>query len=320
MKTMILCHADCDGMCAAAVALAMYPEASVFFTKPVSFLVDLADAAADRLIICDIAITKSRAAEICAKIADMARGSEVMYFDHHELPVPGKARDLGAVHYHHEESASSSELAYRHFQKDIPAEREWLGLYGAIADYKMDTPFTNERLLNWDRRSIYFQVATLVLGIKDRRFDSYDAKRMIVRALSSGKAPSEISGLVEAARDSASKEAEVYAFVKAHAKRRKSFGYVEDELHFGFRGPAALFSASVTGSPVGLCISMREKGIDVTARRRTRGIALNQLMEQASEPVGGSGGGLPDAAGARIPRDSLEGFLSKVEQLLRKAQ
>ena len=61
MKTTILTHADCDGLCAGAIALAKFPDADVFFTKPVSFLYDFRDTKAERIVICDIALTKSHA-------------------------------------------------------------------------------------------------------------------------------------------------------------------------------------------------------------------------------------------------------------------
>ena len=64
MKTVILTHADCDGMCAGAIAQAAFPDAEVFFTKPVSFIVDLKQTKASRIIVADIAMTKRNADEI----------------------------------------------------------------------------------------------------------------------------------------------------------------------------------------------------------------------------------------------------------------
>ena len=57
MKTVILTHADCDGICAGAIAKAKFREADVFFTKPVSFFHDLKNVNAERIVICDIAMT-----------------------------------------------------------------------------------------------------------------------------------------------------------------------------------------------------------------------------------------------------------------------
>ena len=317
MKTVVLCHADCDGMCAGAIALSMFPDASVFFTKPVSFLYDLRNTEADKLIICDIAITKSHANDILDTLAKKSEKCEILYFDHHELPEGISKSGVKVKRYVHEMNVSASELIYRHFQDEIPRERVWIALYGAIGDYEDDTPFALERAANWDRRALFFEVSTLILGIKNRKFDNYDAKRLIVKTMSAGKNPSEVPGLVKSAKDAVTREFELYVFIKENAEKIGRVGCVISMPHFGFRGPAALFAATVTDCPVGLCIYERERYIDITARKRNSGVALNKVMEAASGLVGGSGGGHPEAAGARIPSGKLDEFLKHVNKLVK---
>ena len=86
MKTIILTHADCDGICSAAIAKAKFQDADVFFTKPVSFLRDLEETRADRIIIADIAITKKDAQKIAELMKIRSRKTEITYFDHHRIP------------------------------------------------------------------------------------------------------------------------------------------------------------------------------------------------------------------------------------------
>ena len=318
MKTIILAHADCDGLCAAAIAQAKFPDAEVFFTKPVSFLADLKDADADRIIICDIAITRSDAMELVKELHSRAGKSEILYFDHHALPSNIKEGDLKGVKCIRKPDVCTSELIYRHFHGEIPSERVWVALYGAIGDYQDDTPFALEMLADWDKRALYFEVSTLILGIKERQFDSYDAKRLIVKSMANGRNPSDIPGMVESAKVAVTREFEMYDLIKKNAEKRHGIGVITDLPHFGFRGPAALFAATITDSPMGLCICERGKYIDVTARKRKAGISLNKLMETAADAVGGSGGGLQEAAGARIPLGTLDDFLKQVSKLLGK--
>lgn len=314
MKTLILTHSDCDGICAGAIALAKFPDAKIFFTKPVSFYEDLKRADADRFVIADIAISKNYRLSM-PKL--MRKKKHVLYFDHH--PLPNDVREMvkrSAETFVHNEDASSSELIFKYFQKEIPKESVWVAIYGAIGDYTEETGFVKESILNWDRRALYFEVSTLVLGIKNKEFESYDAKRKIVDHMSKGRNPSDIQGLVKSAKDAVRREFDLYNLVKKIAKKSGKVGYVENIQHFGFRGPAALFAATVTNTPVGLCVYRRASDLDITMRQRDYKIPLNSLAETAADQVGGSGGGHLHAAGARIPLGAFEMFLKKLNEMI----
>ncbi len=318
-KTVILTHADCDGICSGAVALSRFPEATVFFTKPASLLDDLRHTEAEKIIISDIALTKKDAVKI---IEEMKRKEcEIFYFDHHDIPDSIKEEDVrNAVSaYFHEKGTSASELIYRAYKNEIPRERVWLAIYGAIGDYLDNTPFIRERMLNWDRRALYFEVSTITLGIKTDEFSGYDAKRIIVYTLASGKNPSDVPGLVKSAKEAVNKEFELYELVKKNAKVLGNIAYVKDIHTFGFRGPSALFSATVKNKPIGISVHTREKYLDITIRTRNYSLKLNKLAEIAAECVDGSGGGLEAAAGARIPHGTLEIFLERLNEEIEKS-
>lgn len=320
MSVTILTHADCDGMCAGAIAMSKYPEARVFFTRPTSLLEDLRETKSEKIIICDIALTKQDARQIVAAMA--AKDADIYYFDHHIIPKTLKKQDIKKAcrSYVHDVNQSASELAYRHYQKDIPRERIWIALYGAIGDYADDTPFVKERILNWDRRALFFEVSTIVLGIKNEEFSSYDAKREIVRVLSEGNNPSDIPGLVKSAKDAVNREFDMYEMLKGISEVSGDVAFVKDKPSFGFRGPAALFTATIRDKPVGMCVHTREGYIDITMRKRSRKYRLNELAEVSAEYVKGSGGGHPEAAGCKIPLDSFQRFLKKLNKEMDKAE
>ncbi len=317
MKTVVLTHADADGICAGAIALSRFPGAEVFFTKPVSFYDDLNSCEAGRIIITDIAITNRDISQVIKLLEEKSKGSEVMYFDHHPLPERAREKLAEKLAVYVNGEGSASELIYRHFQKDIPAERMWAAIYGAIGDYEEHTPFVEELLKKWDGRALYFEAAMIFLGIKDREFDDYETKRLIVQTLADGKNPSEITGLVEAARRAVRDEFLLYELVKRSAKKSGYAGFVRDISSFGFRGPSALFSATVTGGRVGVAAFVRRDKLDITLRSPEYSIDLSSLAEKAAEAVGGAGGGHSHAAGARIPLDKFDDFLAEVNKFLK---
>ncbi len=315
MKTIILTHADCDGICAGAIALSRFPKAEVFFTKPVSFMRDLSEIKADIIIITDIAMTKTDGPHI-VKILGKKK-AEVLYFDHHVIPDSINEKEIkkNVDVFVHDEKASASELIFKYYQKEIPRERVWAALYGAIGDYTENTQFVSDRIKNWDRRAIYFEVSTIVLGIKREEFTSYDEKRKIVRVLANGDNPSDVDGLVMAAKKAVNDEFDLYDVIKKHVKVYGKIAYSKDVHFFGFRGQAALFSATAANTAIGLCIYRRRNHLDITIRSRDKKMRLNKLIENAAESVGGSGGGHPQAAGARIPKKSLDKFLKNLNIL-----
>lgn len=306
-----------DGMCSGAILLSAFPRSHVFFTKPVSLLDDLRHTRADRILIADMALNKRDAPEI---LKEMKNKKIAFYCDEHPHPDNIDPKELERLCdvYIHQEGASSSEIAYRHFQDRIPGERIWPALYGAIADYAGETPFVKERLRNWDIRGIYFEVSTLVLGIKMDAFNSYDAKRDIVKVMAKGGNPSDIFGLVNAAKSAAGKEFQIYKMIKKKAESSGSLGYILDLPYFGFRGPSAIFAAAVRKKPIGISAHTRRGHIDITMRARDTVYPLHKLAEKAAMKAGGSGGGIPEAAGARIPKGQFDVFLKEANIILKE--
>ncbi len=314
MKITILTHSDCDGMCAGAIALSRFPRAEVFFTKPASFADDLEECTSDKIIICDIAFTPNDREKLKHIIKE--KPAKMLYFDHHPLDEGTKSFLKKHLELHHSPDMSASEIIYRHFKDEIPPERVWIAIYGAIGDYCENTEFVKRVEKDWDVRALYFEVSTLVLGIKTHYFESYDKKREIVKSLSKGKNPSDVSGLVMSAKDAVKEEFELYEIVKERAEKRGKIGVVFDLEGFGFRGPAALFAATVTKSVIGMSIYKRNDHYDITVRTRNYDIDLNELLSKAASEVNGTGGGHPQAGGARVPSSRLGDFIESVNSML----
>ena len=314
MTALILTHADCDGLCSAALLKSAYPQSEIFFTKPVSLLVDLEELSRKygQIFISDIAINKRDAKEILEFLRKTS--AEITWFDHHIVPSTIKQPEI-KCNYHNDLKASASEIIYRFYQKKLPQEKVWLAIYGAVGDFVAESEFVKTWLKDWDARALYFQVSTLVLGIKEDQFNAYTAKRKIVDQLSKGKNPSDIPGLVGAATKAVKREFDLYAIIKSRSKKSGNIGYAQDIPHFGFRGPSALFAATATSSPVGFSVFSTDRYIDITIRSPDPKIPLNILAEKSAEFVGGSGGGHPTASGARIPPNTFEKFLEKANEI-----
>ncbi len=128
MKTLILTHADCDGLCSGALALAVYGNARVMFSNPVSVTSDLKHASEyDRIIVTDIAVDISMSAAVKKALENLSDGRELIYVDHHPLP-PG----FSGPWLVHDTNACGSLLTFNHFRRTLDIDLSRVAMYGAI--------------------------------------------------------------------------------------------------------------------------------------------------------------------------------------------
>ncbi|MFQ5800356.1 MAG: DHHA1 domain-containing protein [Candidatus Hydrothermarchaeales archaeon] len=313
MDNAILVHGDTDGVCSAAIALNRYPGASVWFTHPVGLLGDIRGIKADRYILCDLAISEREKAELFEEFLRLSSDSELIYIDHHPLPLDTIAGDIPATHVIRDLTKSSSELTYTHFGKK---NMELVAIFGAISDYYTDTTdFVRKTLETYDKRTIYLESGLLsqALGAQGKR--DYRFKRKLVEILSKGIMPSSKPEIVRKAVAGTKKEWETIELVKKTVDIIDGIGIVRDVPRGTSPTKAAKFALGVTGLP--LCISTRKKkrNVDISARKlSTFSLDLNITFRTIAPRFGGSGGGHPSAAGARIPQKFFEDFLEALKK------
>ncbi len=309
-----MAHSDADGICAAAIAKARFPEADIWFTRPVALLKDLqAIQFGTVVIILDVAISETHKTQIFQRIKELARGDEVIYIDHHPLSPGTLKNDVPATHISHSTGASTSELAFRFFQSDIDPDLDRAALWGAISDYAVETDFVRAGLNKYDRRTIYMEAGLLSQALGEAAGD-YHYKRDIVLKLAQGVPPSDIPEVVERAVKATKREWETWRYVKENAKKEGNLAIIFN-LPVGSLGKAALYALGTTGADVGICTRTVENEVDLSARRREGiEIDLNTMLRHITARIGGSGGGHEGAAGATIPLEFFETFMEAVRK------
>ncbi|MCD6538061.1 DHH family phosphoesterase [Candidatus Bathyarchaeota archaeon] len=310
----IFTHGDVDGLCAGAIALAAYPDANVFFTHPYGLEGDLHEAKdADRIIICDIALSESHLNGLLKAFSKIAETSELIYIDHHPLPEGLSEDEIAGVVVHSLDS-SASELTYRFFQSRIDSLHARTAIMGAIGDYLDDTPLIKRLLERWDKRTLYFESGLLIQGIEGQK-RNYDLKRSIVYNLANKIPPSFDRMLVELAIQNTHLEE---IAIRELRDRAKLYGNVAYILNFPFsHGKTATYIRGLTGAMVGLAGEERRGMIDMSLRASSQKIDLNRILRRITPHLGGSGGGHPMAAGARVPKEKFMEFLRELNECLR---
>ena len=321
MDTWIFAHGDVDGICSAAIALAANPEAQVFFSHPYGLVGDLNEARdSDKVIICDISLSENHVLRLMDKFSAISEKGQLFYVDHHPLPdgltdsdIPGKVI--------HRVGSSASELTYSLFKSELSLIHSRIAIYGAIGDYLDDTPMIRRLIERWDKRTLYFESGLLVQAIEGRKRD-YELKRDIVFSLAMNLPPSFDKRLVDLAVQHSHIEEIAIRELK---DRIQILGEVAYVVGFPFSlGKTATYIKGLAGVAVGVAGEERKNLIDLSLRTNKPEIDLNKILRRITARFGGSGGGHPNAAGARIPKERFKEFLRKlnieIEEFLSKAQ
>jgi RecJ-like exonuclease len=306
MASIILTHGDTDGICAAAIAHAAYPDAEIIFTTPTGLIDELEYAKSfSNIIICDIAFDQTHWRAIQQQLNIFNQTRNITYIDHHPLP-----EEIRASWLHHSLHASASELTYNIFKKMAR-----VALYGAIGDFQDTTPFIQRLFNQWDKRSLYFYSGALTQAIIEIGRD-YDAKREIVKALSKDIIPPQIKGVLSKALKASIKEEELRLRVADRVKKLSNTSYIIDAN--GYMSKAAIYAASYGNTPVGIAIERHrhKKVYDLSLRSQNQQIDLNKTLRTLTPAYDGTGGGHATAAGARIPIHNLQAFLKEFDRCI----
>ncbi len=308
--TVIFTHGDCDGICSGALALAANKDADVYFSNPVSILDDLDHAKdASRIIVSDIAINQSFARLLKNKIGQLSKKAEIIYIDHH--PLPPRFRVSWLVH---RLDACASELAYAHFHQAMSPDMSRVAIYGAIGDYRDNTPLITELTKTWDKRSLYFEAGVISQGIEIGRKD-YDYKRELLGQLSKNILPSQINSLAAKAVLASGVEEELRKKIEQEVIRLENISYVIDPD--GFISKAAIYAHIYGGTCVGVAAEyLKTKDVYDVSIRAKGDCDLNTVVGQAAQKYGGTGGGHPQAAGGRIPAVNLMDFIKELDSVI----
>ncbi|MEM1515244.1 MAG: DHHA1 domain-containing protein [Candidatus Bathyarchaeia archaeon] len=316
MVKWIFTHSDGDSICSGVLALAANPDAKIFFTHPVGLLEDLNNVSSgDTTIICDIALSESNLNQILDRFSVINGSGRLIYIDHHPLPEWLSAKSIPGIVVHDIKS-SSSELTYKFFEEELSWPMDRVAIYGAISDYMDDTPIISWLLRGWDKRAIYFEVGVLVQGLEGHK-RNHDFKRTIVSHLSQGLPPSLHNILLKSALENARREEEIIRELRG---RINVYGEVAYVLNVSFSlGKAALYSRALADKIIGVAGEARRGFIDMSIRTCEKNIDLNKILRKIALRLGGSGGGHPQAAGARIPEENFLKFIKSLNEAVRES-
>jgi RecJ-like exonuclease len=315
MVEWIITHGDTDGICSGAIVLSAFKGARVYFSNPAGLAEDLQQVDGD-FVICDIAIPQHSLGEVVRQLRRIeAAGHGGTYIDHHPLPKGFVEAEFPAKLVH-SVSSCVAEQTYTRFEKSLGRDMSRVAIYGAIGDY-LDNTYDILRLLaGWDKRHLYLEAGLLIMYI-DSIGRNHDLKRRLVQFLSANHLPSSDEVLVQKAIAEALKDEWMRTKVKELAKLEGAVAYLLDADWSLSKG--AIYARAETDAQVGIGAETRKGFVEMSLRTPSDVIDLNRIVSEITPALGGSGGGHPKAAGARVPLEKWQQFLSDLNGAIEMA-
>lgn len=320
VKWKILVHGDSDGVCSGALAYHYFTskgyDVEVYFTHPAGLVSDLEEFVkpGDNVFIADIALSEPHLEDITKWFSVLSRQGNLIYIDHHPEPLSFKPSELDGIIIH-DTCCSASELTFKYFyEQGIDPDYSRVGLYGAVGDYLDETPWVKKILMEWDKRSVYYEAGVLVQGLEGSR-RMYDFKRRVIRLLAENKLPSSSSELLLRALVESQQNEELRIWVKNNHEVLGDIAYVINPP--GSLGRAANYSRVYSRKRIGIAFE-RRNNIWILSARAVPPINLNIVLRKVALRMNGTGGGHPLAAGARIPYNKFREFLEILNEEVKK--
>lgn len=315
MVDWIITHGDTDGICSGAIALSAFRDARVYFSHPAGLAEDLRQVDGDFLI-CDIAIPQHSLGGVMEQLRRLeAAGHSGTYIDHHPLPMGFVEADFPAELVHSLISCVA-EQTYTRFENSLGRDLSRVAIYGAIGDYLDNTHEIQRLLIGWDKRHLYLEAGLLIEYI-DSIGRNHDLKRRLVQFLSTNHLPSSDEVLVHKAISEALKDEWMRTKVKELVKLDGGVAYLLDADWSLSKG--AIYARAEADAKVGIGAETRNGFVEMSLRTPSDAIDLNRIVSEITPALGGSGGGHAKAAGARVPLEKWQQFLSDLNSAIEAA-
>jgi len=310
---LILTDGDVDGVCAAAIAKASYPEAEIEFSNPSDFISKLNSLSGyNCIIILDLGIDRPQKDEAIATFQKLSKTSSIIYIDHHLRPPEVTERSLSCSGVHRT-SASTTELAWEFFKP--AASLDFIAVLGAIGDYQEKTPLIRGLIEEkYNERKVYPEALFLEWALRVTK-DSF--KRGVIEELVQGKWPYQMSIMGEEADAIIRRQRTLERYVREKAEKICDHVMLIRDPPFEATGPAATLLTKFDNVDIGIA-SRREGGnVYLSMRRHEESdINLASLIDQSASKFGGIGGGHAAAAGGKIPVEKFDEFLLEIKRRL----
>ncbi|MDG6989613.1 MAG: hypothetical protein JRN21_09900 [Nitrososphaerota archaeon] len=304
---------DIDGVSSAALVKAA-TGAEIKLTDYDNFLADLQNVPSSitGLVICDIGFDEAVADRALGILGRVRKKCPVIYIDHHSLNPKLRSRLESVTELVWDDRECASTLTYTRFANSLGRDYKRLAAYGAVTDYRDQSPTAKRILEVMSRHTVFLEATLLSNALTETPSSAMD----LVDALSSGKRPAQIPGVMDHAMAQLSKAAANEQYVAGHGSKSGRIGWVK----VGKTDHPSVFSTIVEGIldvSVGIAYKEKQEGWYDISMRSTDDMKfhLGEVVGKFCAKNGWAGGGHTHAAGCKIPKEKLSALLYLLDSM-----
>lgn len=308
---------DVDGIASACMISKVFNTQTVLvdYDTLLPNLRKLVDKDVEELFICDLGLGKGIRDEFLNIIKKLkTKGVKITYIDHHDQSDELKQELSANLRLIHDLNECTSVIIYSNFNDGLDDRYKLLGGAAAIVDEMDRKPLASKLVKGYDRQFIFYETTILSYAI----YASQDDMQFLLRLVEElkEKLPHEIDNVIEKANIYAKQVASTIKLVEEQSKINDRFGYIyiHDPLDTGATANMLLMMKQ-------LQVAMAYKDRDDRYVISLRGAEdyekhLGRIISSLAESLGGSGGGHKLACGASIPKDKINEFIDRLEEMI----
>jgi single-stranded-DNA-specific exonuclease len=328
LKSICISHKeDVDGLVSAAliqnalkvknIFLADYPSLLNILDIVISICSKNKDFS--RVFICDLGLNKKNQDIFVEKLQILISNNiQIIYIDHHYLedPIKNKLLTIGVKLIHSIEECTSVQIYYLCKNK-LSSKFSFYASAAALTDYMEDKPMASILVSKYDRTFLMLESCFLSYIISSSQ-RNIDFLKYISTSISIFKLPHELKNGFDLVKQFSDKISNALNVIEVKIVKLNNIAYLQHDLELA-SSMIVNFVLGLSGKQVGIAFKLKENinsyALSIRGSKDCT-FHLGKLVNDLTSNLNGSGGGHDKACGALIPRENLELFLSKFDQLL----
>jgi single-stranded-DNA-specific exonuclease len=328
LKSICISHKeDVDGLVSAALIQNALKVKNIFLADYPSLLniLDIVISICSknknfsRVFICDLGLNKKNQDIFVEKLQILISNNiQIIYIDHHYLedPIKNKLLTIGVKLIHSIEECTSVQIYYL-CENKLSSKFSFYASAAALTDYMEDKPMASILVSKYDRTFLMLESCFLSYIISSSQ-RNIDFLKYVCTSISVFKLPHELKNGFDLVKQFSDKISNALNIIETKIIKLNNIAYLQHDLELA-SSMIVNFVLGLSGKQVGIAFKLKEN-IDSYALS-IRGskdctFHLGKLVNDLTSNLNGSGGGHDKACGALIPRENLELFLNKFDQLV----
>jgi single-stranded-DNA-specific exonuclease len=328
LKSICISHKeDVDGLVSAALIQNALKVKNIFLADYPSLLnvldivISICSKNKDfsRVFICDLGLNKKNQDIFVEKLQILISNNiQIIYIDHHYLedPIKNKLLTIGVKLIHSIEECTSVQIYYLCKNK-LSSKFSFYASAAALTDYMEDKPMASILVSKYDRTFLMLESCFLSYIISSSQ-RNIDFLKYISTSISIFKLPHELKNGFDLVKQFSDKISNALNVIEVKIVKLNNIAYLQHDLELA-SSMIVNFVLGLSGKQVGIAFKLKENinsyALSIRGSKDCT-FHLGKLVNDLTSNLNGSGGGHDKACGALIPRENLELFLSKFDQLL----